>query len=57
MLFEQLSLFSCFLLLTATILRSQSVDLLLLVYLNSSLSKVFLLKKAIFGVHKTANST
>ena len=57
MLFEQLSLFSRFLLLTATILRSQSVDLLLLVYLNSSLPKVLLLKKTIFGVHKTANST
>lgn len=50
MLFEQLSVFSCFLLLTATVLQRQSVYLLLLVYLNSSLSKVFLLKKDIFDL-------
>ncbi len=48
MLFEQLSVFSLLLLLTATLLQSQSVNLLLLVYLNSSLFKVFLLKKTIF---------
>ncbi len=48
MLFEQLSLFSRLLLLTARILQSQSVDLLLLVYLNSSLFKVFLLRKPYF---------
>lgn len=48
MLFEQLSLFSCLLLLTARLLQRQSVYLLLLVYLNSALSEVFLLKKQIF---------
>lgn len=48
MLFEQLSLFSRLLLLTATLLRSQSVDLLLIIYSNSSSFQVFLLKKDYF---------
>lgn len=50
MLFEQISLFSCLLLLTARLLQRQSVYLLLLGYLNSSLSKVFLREKDILNL-------
>lgn len=48
MLIEQLSVFACLLLLTAIFLQRQSVFLLLLGYLNSSLFKVVLLKKGYF---------